>query len=217
MNENFEKYIDTFSETLLNSLRRSGSDCKRIYIIKHYNTFDLREEDIEHRKNDSLNVYYHNFNGSDMTDAFEPFLGAIKDMYNKYYANDMRFNGIDGFLSVCDIYPLHRSIFKSYFEIGVCRRYEDMIACECEYEHKMFIKDMKKLLKFITEDHVIFLYINNINKAAKSTIELLKDIYEQHELNNLLILASYNDLHTVCAHMADLWDSYTNLLKFDIQ
>lgn len=215
MNENFKKYIDTFSETLLNSLRRSSSDCKRIYVIKHYNTFDLREEDIEHRKNGSMEVYYHNFIGSEMTDAFEPFLGIIKDMYNKYYVNDMRFNGIDGFLSVCGIYPLHRSIFKSYFEINVCRRYEDMIASECEYEHKMFIEDMKKLFKFITEDHTIFVYINNINKAAKSTIEFLKDIYENNTLNNFLILAAYNDLHTVRPHMVDLWDAYTNLLKFD--
>ena len=63
MNENFEQYIDTFSENLLNSLRRKGSDCKKIYVIKHYNTFDLREDDVAHRAATSPNVYYHNFVG----------------------------------------------------------------------------------------------------------------------------------------------------------
>ena len=213
MNENFEQYIDTFSENLLNSMRRSNSDCKKIYVIKHYNTFDLREDDVAHRAATSPNVYYHNFAGSDMTDAFEPFLGIIKDMYTKYYAHNNRFKDIDDFLNVCDIYPLHRSIFKSYIETGLCSRYEDLIACECEYEHKMFVIDMKNILKLITDEYTVFLYINNINRAAMSTIELLKDIHENNSLNGLLILAAYNDLHSVHAHMSDLWDSYISLLK----
>ncbi|MBQ5917415.1 MAG: hypothetical protein IIW92_02480, partial [Lachnospiraceae bacterium] len=213
MNENFEQYIDTFSENLLNSLRRQGSDCKKIYVIKHYNTFDLREEDVAHRAATSPNVYYHNFVGSDMTDAFEPFLSIIKDMYNKYYANNNRYKGIDDFLDVCDIYPLHRSVLKSYIETGICKRYEDIIACECEYEHKMFIENIKNILKRITDDYTVFLYVNNLNKAAMSTIELLKDIYENNSLNGLLILAAYNDLHSVHTHMSDLWESYITLLK----
>ena len=91
MNENFEQYIDTFSENLLNSMRRNNSDCKKIYVIKHYNTFDLREEDVAHRAATSPNVYYHNFAGSEMTDAFEPFLGIIKDMYTKYISQGRQY------------------------------------------------------------------------------------------------------------------------------
>ena len=213
MNENFEQYIDTFSENLLNSLRRGSADCKKIYVIKHYNTFDLREDDVAHRAATSPNVYYHNFIGSDMTDAFEPFLLIIKDMYNKYYVSDNRFKDLDDFLDACDVYPLHLSIFKSYIETGVCRRYEDLIACECEYEHKMFVNGVKNILKKITDDYTVFLYINNLNKAAMSTIELLKDIHTNNSLNGLLILAAYNDLHSVPTHMVDLWESYIALLK----
>ena len=177
MNDNFEQYIDTFSENLLNSLRRKGSDCKKIYVIKHYNTFDLREEDVAHRSATSPNVYYHNFIGSEMTDAFEPFLHIIKDMYRKYYANNHRFSDINDFLTACNVYPLHKSIFKSYLETGTCSRYEDLIVCEVEFEHKMFISDMTNILKFITDEYTIFLYVNNLNRASMSTIELLKDIY----------------------------------------
>ena len=213
MNENFEQYIDTFSENLLNSIRRQGSDCKKIYVIKHYNTFDLRKEDVAHRAATSPNVYYHNFVGSDMTDAFEPFLGIIKDMYNKYYANSNRYKEIDDFLDACDIYPLHRSILKSYIETGTCKRYEDMIACECEYEHKLFVTNIQNILKRITDDYTVFLYLNNLNKAAMSTIELLKTIHETHALNGLLILAAYNDLHSVHSHMSEMWESYITLLK----
>ena len=213
MNDNFEQYIDTFSENLLNSLRRKGSDCKKIYVIKHYNTFDLREEDVAHRSATSPNVYYHNFIGSEMTDAFEPFLNIIKDMYRKYYANNHRFSDINDFLTACNVYPLHKSIFKSYLETGTCSRYEDLIVCEVEFEHKMFISDMTNILKFITDEYTIFLYVNNLNRASMSTIELLKDIYVNQSVNGLLILAAYNDLHTVHLHMTELWDSYISMLN----
>ena len=215
MNDNFEQYIDTFSETLLNSLRRGGSDNKRIYVIKHYNTFDLREEDVAHRAATSPNVYYHNFLGSEMTDAFEPFLHIIKDMYHKYYAKNPRYNDITDFLNICNVYPLHQSIFKSYIESGTCYRYEDLIPSEVEFEHKVFIDDVKNILKMITVEYTIFLYINNLNKAPMSTIKLLKDIYVNQSLNGLLILAAYNDLHSVHAHMTELWESYITMLNND--
>ena len=215
MSEQFEKYIDTFTENLLNSTKKGNRDCKKIYVIKHYNTFNISHEDIAHRARTSPNVYYHDFQGSEMTDAFEPFLGIIKDIYDKYYAHNESYESIDDFFEDCDVYPLHYSIFSSYFSNGVCRRYEDIILGEVEYEHERILEDLQKIIKKITDEHTILLYINNINTAPKSTIEILKRIYENHDNNGLLIFAAYNDLYNVLPHSVELWEQYVELLHSD--
>ena len=56
MNEQFEKYINTFTDNLLNSLRHGNTDCKKIYVIKHYNTFNITEDDIFSRVKTTPNV-----------------------------------------------------------------------------------------------------------------------------------------------------------------
>lgn len=215
MSEQFEKYIDTFTENLLNSTKRGNTDCKKIYVIKHYNTFNIYSDDIAHRAETSPNVYFHDFSGSEMTDAYEPFLGFIKDMYNKYYVHNNNYETIDDFLEACGVYPLHYSIFSSYISDGVCMRYEDLLLGEAEYEHERILEDFKKIIKTITDEYTVLMYINNINRAPKSTIELLRKIYESHENNGLLIFAAYNELHSVLPHIAEAWESYVEMLQSD--
>lgn len=215
MSEQFEKYIDTFTENLLNSTRRGNTDCKKIYVIKHYNTFNIYGDDIAHRAQTSPNVYFHDFYGSEMTDAYEPFLGFIKDMYNKYYVHNSNYKTIDDFLEECGVYPLHYSIFTSYITDGVCKRYEDLLLGEAEYEHERILEDFQKIIKTITDEYTVLMYINNINKAPKSTIELLKKIYDSRNNNGLLIFAAYNELHAVLPHMTEAWESFVETLQSD--
>lgn len=212
MNEQFEKYINTFTDNLLNSLRHGNTDCKKIYVIKHYNTFNITEDDIFSRVKTTPNVYYHNFSGMEMTDAYEPFLHMIRDMYNKYYVRDKRFESVESFLDECKVYPLHRSIFTSYIKSGVCTRYEDLIPGEAEYEQQRFLEDFRSIIQFITDEYTVLMYINNINKASKSTIELFKSIYTSDSNKGLLTLAAYNDLYAPLPHMTEVWDSFIEAL-----
>lgn len=215
MNEQFKKYIDTFTQNLLNSTKHGNTDCKKIYVIKHYNTFNIQSDDIDCSTETLPDVYFHDFYGSEMTDAYEPFLGLIKDMYNKYYSHNDQYETVDDFLKECGVYPLHYSIFSSYISGGVCIRYEELLLGEVTYEHERILEDFQKIIKTITDEHIVLMYINNINKAPKSTIELLKKIHECHNNNGLLIFAAYNELHAVLPHMTEIWESYVEMLQSD--
>ncbi len=215
MNSQFKNYIDTFTSNLFSALKNDSSENRKIYVVKHYNTFELTEQLIASTSTDLADVYFHNFSFDKMYDAYEPILNVIKNMYFKYYANTEAYPDIDSFWSACGVYPLHRSILSSYISTGTCAREEDLILSESNYEHDRFIDGLIDIITKITLEHPIILYINNINKASKSTIELLHKLYTSQKEHNLLIFAAYDDLRVVLPHILEVWESFIDMLMSD--
>ena len=73
MKEQFKKYINTYTKNLFNSN-------SKICVVKHYNTFEITEDTLPSLSNFNADVYFHNFSGGLMQNAYEPFLDIIKDM-----------------------------------------------------------------------------------------------------------------------------------------
>ena len=113
----------------------------------------------------------------------------------------------------CNVYTLHYSIIASYIERNVCNREEDLIIGEASYEHERFLESITNILLKITSEHRIIVYINNINNAATSTIELLHRLYSSDIKHNLLIFAAYNDLSPVLPHTLNVWESFIEFLQ----
>lgn len=204
MNAQYQKYMDTYTDNLLNS-------DKKIYVVKHYNTFEITKEILPSLSSSDIDVYFHNFSGNCMINAYEPFLNIVKDLYIKYYSN--KYIDIDDFWCDCNVYPLHYSILTSYIKTGICTREEDLILSEAQYEHERFLDGIIGILSKITHDHPVLIYINNINKAASSTLELLYKLYSTNTNHNMMLFASYNDLSSVLSHIADKWETFLELLE----
>ena len=215
MNNQFKNYIDTFTSNLFSTLKSDSAESRKIYVVKHYNTFELTEQLVTSVSNDLADIYFHNFSFDKMYDAYEPILNVIKNMYFKYYAHNEQYQDINSFWSDCDVYPLHRSILTSYITTGTCAREEDLILSESTYEHDRFIDGLINIIFKITTEHPVILYINNINKASTSTIELLHKLYTSKVDHNFLIFAAYNDLRVVLPHISEIWDSFIDKLLSD--
>lgn len=204
MNTQYRKYMDAYTETLLNTN-------KKIYVVKHYNTFEITKENIPLLSNCDVDVYFRNFSSNLMINAYEPFLDIIKDLYLKYYVD--QYKNINDFWCDCKVYPLHYSILTSYIQTGVCAREEDLILTEAQYEHERFLEGIINILTKITNEHRVLVYLNNINKVAYSTIELLYKLYSSNTEHNLMLFASYNDLSSVVSHISEKWAAFIELLE----
>ena len=73
----YEDYVSN----LINSVTQNLSIAEGgAMLIKHYNTLNLKQETIEKCFHDKKGIkyVYHEFDGSVMADAYEPFLSSIK-------------------------------------------------------------------------------------------------------------------------------------------
>ena len=82
MNNTYTKHISN----LLNSVAHKLDVAKLgVVFIKHYNSYDIKQEIVDKIFLDKKGVkyVYHEFEGSVMADAYEPFLSSIKDFFIK--------------------------------------------------------------------------------------------------------------------------------------
>lgn len=101
---------------------------------------------------------YHEFDSSVMADAYEPFLSSIKEIFYKEY--DMT---IDEFLDACGVYELHKSVLKSYFETGICKRADEVFASEYQYECHRMQEAIANMLKYVSSKERLIFVFNRLN------------------------------------------------------
>ena len=133
----------------------------KLLFIKYSNTFTIKFEDVlvaANKTDTMVQTLYHELKPGLMQGAYAPLMDWIGALYKRY------FSGMDyaDFLESCDVYPLHVSIFKTYFECGTCRRVETIVRNEAEYEHDIFIKDLIKIFNTISEIVPVLLIFENL-------------------------------------------------------
>ena len=73
---------------LLNSVTQNLAVTENgVILIKHYNSLDIKQEIVEKCFFDKKDIkyVYHEFDGSVMADAYEPFLSSIKNIFYEEY------------------------------------------------------------------------------------------------------------------------------------
>lgn len=182
-----------------------------ILFVKHYNTLNVRISDIEEvifKSKSNIELLYHEFSANKLQEAYEPFLGWIKMLYIKYYSDVP----IDDFLEKCDVYYLSRSTIKSYITDGECKRDEDIIIVEVEYERKQFINSIIKVFSYISKEHTLFFVLNRLHLAENSTINFLSE-FIKNSFNNISLLANYNEAYVMPSYTLQKWSLLVNQIE----
>lgn len=135
MNNIYNEHISSLMSSVTQKLAVAGAGA---ILIKHYNSLDLKRAFVEKAFWNKMGIkyVYHEFDSSVMADAYEPFLSSIKEIF--YHEYDMT---IDEFLDACGVYEFHKSVLKSYFETGICKRADEVLVSE--YMKCLFVTEKK--------------------------------------------------------------------------
>lgn len=218
--ESYSKlYTKKIVDSIIHGLEQKHSS---ILFVKHYNTLNVPVEDIQTAVAESsspIELLYHEFSASRMQDAYEPFLGWIKQLYFKFYYHIP----LSKLLEQANVYYLSRSVIESYIMTGQCKRTEDMIVVEAEYERIRFAEALKNLFAFISKDHTLFFVLNRLHLAENSTITFLSEFILQ-TYDNISLLANYNEAFIVPAYTQENWsllvrriDDLNYMLDWNVQ
>lgn len=149
---------------------------------------------------DGVGLLYHQFDETEIKGAYEPFLDWIKEIFE--YQTELN---IDEFLAKCRVYPLHRSIFKSYIETGVCKREEAIIIPEIEYEKAKFFESIINILTYGSTTNKLIIVLDKIHLAGSSTIELIEQLIKRNESRGVSVLCTYDDSCGVESYVQNYW------------
>lgn len=201
-------YTRKIIDSIIHGLEQKHSS---ILFVKHYNTLNVPVDDISDAVRESkkeIELLYHEFDSNTIQEAYEPFLGWIKQLYFKFYYNVP----IDEFLEKCDVYYLSRSTIKTYITTGLCQREENIIVVEVDYERKQFADSLTKILSYISQEHTLFLVLNKLHLAENSTLTFLLE-FIKGSYNNISLLANYNEAYVVPTYTLDVWRFLMNQVE----
>ena len=149
-------------------------------LVRYNNEFSISELEKpvlgENVDQDGPLVYFHDLDYRRIQKPGEPFLDIIYQLIQEYDNGD-----IDGFLDRCQVYPLHRSIFKSYWTKGIAEREEPMIRTELSYERERFIRDAFLVFEEAVKLHPVLIVVNRMQIASAGTLWIIKRFIELQE------------------------------------
>lgn len=207
-----ESYSRLYTKKIVDSLIH-GLEMKHssVLFVKHYNTLNVPIDNIQEAVEGSkkkIELFYHEFSSAKMQEAYEPFLGWIKQIYYRFYYNVP----VQEFLEAADVYYLARSVLESYILTGKCKRTEDMIAVEVEYELTQFANSLAKLFAYVSKEHTLFLVLNRLHLAENSTLNFLAEFISK-TTNNISLLANYNEAYVVPVYTQARWTSLVHKIE----
>lgn len=201
-------YTKKIVDSIIHGLEQKHSS---ILFVKHYNTLNVPIDAIQEAVNkskSSIELLYHQFSASKMQEAYEPFLGWIKQLYFKFYCH----MPVAEFLKKADVYFLARSALESYILTGKCKRTEDMIVVETDYELKRFADSLANLFAYVSQEHTLLLVLNRLHLAENSTLNFLAEFISRN-CNNLSLLANYNEAYVVSAYTQARWTALVRKIE----
>ena len=177
---------------ITNFLTSDISAEQQIMFINHFNSLDLRLEDIEKGINPEFKkgLLYHRYSRNDIKEPYEPLLSSVRYYYQKLFSKKMT---PEEFVDECNVYSLHKPIFTSYIRNGEAKRSEPIINPEASYEHNRFTISLANCLKYIANDTNLFIVLDQFQFAAYSTIKLLNKFMEQITMDHIRLLIIYDE------------------------
>lgn len=206
-----DKKFDDYASNLINSVVMAlKTERKSFLVVKHYNSFDLDYDTCEEyiASRDDIRFIYHEFDGSGMLEAYEPFLSCIKKLYYSEIVMD-----INEFLTACEIYEPHRSVLHTYFGRGICTRNEEVIYCEQSFEKKMMERSIINMLMFVAKKKPLFFVLNKLHYASVSTLRIILSLIENHNVENISILSTFNEVCNTLPYTNNMWKKLLDSLS----
>lgn len=174
-------------------------------LLRHYNTFAFTEQGKEQTERDypGAMVCLHDFKLSEMVSVFEPFLDFTREAFDQ-----LSDEAIDGLLEECHVYRLHRSIFKSFLQSGVCVREENLLIDEVAFEQDKIASAVVKIVSHLAGDRQVVFLLNDIQYANGSSMHFIHNLIEDETCHNIVVIAAYNEAKVPLAHMEPIWDKF---------
>lgn len=174
-------------------------------LLRHYNTFVLTEEGREQtmRNYPEAIVCLHDFRLSDMVSVFEPFLDFARNICGQLPDDE-----IDRLLDKCDIYSLHRSVFKSFLQSGVCVREENLLIDEVAFEQDKIASAVVEIVSHLAGDRQVIFLLNDMQYANGSSMHVVHNLIEEEKCHNIVVIATYNEAKVPLPHMEPIWDKF---------
>ena len=214
-----QMYTRKIVDSIIHGLDQNHSS---ILFVKHYNNLNISMDSIQEaveKSSSDIEFLYHEYSATRMQEAYEPFLGWIKQLYFKYYYRVP----LDDFLEETDVYFLSRPTIKSYIMQGECERTENIIVVEVEYERKQLIKSLINILTYISKDHTLFFVLNKLHLAEDGTLNFLYHFINE-SYSNISLLANYNEAYAMPIYTSYIWsdlvrriDELNYMLDWNIQ
>lgn len=176
---------------------------RKAVFVKHYNTLDIsREEMLAYVTDAKETVFlYHEYAVNDMHAAYEPFLEWIRQCYDLYYKHIM---ATEDFLEQCQVYPMHIEPLAGFINDNLCKRKEDVLHIETQYESSRMLQSLAGILQFISKEHPLILLLSKFHLAPYSTIQLVIQMLEK--TSNVHIIVMYNDEFFIAGYKRGIWD-----------
>lgn len=177
---------------------------QKMIFVKHYNTLDISHEEIfayvdkEERKN----FWHYEYVLNEMHGAFEPFLGWISECYYQYYAEKM---SPREFLENCNVYYMHREPLENYILHGKCQRTEEVLYAETDFETKRMFLSLISIVKYISKDYPIYMFLSKFHMAPYSTIRLVKELLKA-DIPDFHMIVTYNDVFRIHDYKKSIWE-----------
>ena len=203
----FEKYFDGVIEQVYGKVLNTE---KNIVMACYSNSFSVAElESIKRYSEERDDVFFawKEYTSEEIVGAYDPFLNIICQMHKEYVKGDF-----NEFLTQCKVYELHRDVLNSYYETGVCKRQENVLLDEVEYEQGRMTKTIALMLKAVAAYKPLVIVVNRFQLASKSTIQLMEMLVEE-PTDRIGIVLGVNEARIRKDHRAQEWASLTEQLN----
>src|SRR5574344_481604 len=160
-------HITYIKNLFFSFIQDSEFSSEQMMFIKHYNTLNIKLEEIEKivGKDYKDGLLYHRFSKNDIKDPYEPFMAGIRYYYQKLFSKDI---SIEDFIEQCNVYSLHKEIFINYLQEGLAKRNELIINSEFDFEKEKFIVSIINCLDYISSRKKLLIILNRLQLAALS-------------------------------------------------
>lgn len=198
---------------LVESIIKDANDKNgKLLFIKYSNTFSIKFDDVllaASKSKTAVQTLYHEFKPGVMQPAYCPLMDWIGALYKRYFSEISFLE----FLDDCDVYPLHKNIFKTYFETGTCRRSETIVRNEVEYEHTLFLQDIIKIFNTVSQSVPLLLIFDNLQYCERSLLNFLNYLTLKETEKNFSVLADFNEKYEVADYISDLWERFSKRIE----
>lgn len=179
-------------------------------VIKSSSSWKLTHEMVEEgmQEQEDIKVLFYEFKSNAMHEAYEPFLGWVKTLYEE--------SGVDTpeeFLELCEVYPLHRSMICHYIRTEACIRKEPIVLYEKKYDKVRFMESLTNIIKYAAGNGKILLVLCKIHLAGYSTVEYLASLIQSKDRDKIALLCTYDSTVGIPIYMNDVWESLVRIVE----
>ena len=200
-----EKYYNGVIEQVYNKLGKSDNN---IVMVSYNNGFSISKLESVKRylADDNVVFAYHEYENGRLCGAYEPFLDIVRDMLDRNSID------IEEFMKECDVYELHRSLLKGYFEEGTCYRREGVLLNEVGYEQTRLCRAIADMLHKLSEKTPILIVLNRFQISSRSTMELIWRLINEPS-SNIGIVLGVNEKRPQNDILNSVWEEIYEYLE----